>query len=472
MTVAGTFEQRVLLGRDLVIARPSLWFDCFIWAILPTSLNVLRVLDPNGPKHVALVALLALLVKNLVFAPATSLHGLKSIYSTSVFKVVPARTILVIYLLVQILFIADIRALGSYYTFSNAIANNVLLVFGPVALLTSLMIAETPERRTTIFRAFLLGYPLYMLINVGLFAAGMRSAVIEIEDDSNQVLGGLGLHIGRALLPLGYGKNGMGTLAAASLLICLFSWSRGWGWMARLAYVVLGLFSLVAIVLIDSRAALAFSFLAIGIALRARRSWRFVRLGKWIILAFPLVPILAVWMFDVINKAGGISFLIRGGDSGARLGVGTGRGAIWGAVLDRLSQPEWIDLVGYGNFGHIESRVSAAYAWVFNSLGGTINGVHNAFLQYVMDCGYLGGAIWLSMLFVLFSNLQRIGRERRVAGVELAMLAVSAFVYLQSQTEPLGTIYNPESLMLVIGLCIFSGAMSLSRAPAGGAVAR
>jgi hypothetical protein len=438
--------------------EPALWFDVIAWSILPTAMNLPMLLDPNGSKSLAIVVFITILAKNLLLLPATSYALAKEIYGGKVSEAIGKKSLTAVSLLALCLFFCIWRGLGESYTLSNTVSTSALFVLCPLALISSLLVAKTPAGINKIAIAFLLAAPLFVAANLILFAAGLRGVSPMIEDNSNQLLGLLGVNFGRVVFPMAFGKNGMGALAGASFVVAMLLGNLSASKAGKGFFFALAASSLAVMVMTDSRGSFMYALMTLAILFSIHRDHNRSRLLKRSIFLIPLVPVFAVWLFDFANKSGAFEFLVRPGSKGASLGVGTGRNVIWSAILERIADVEAIQFIGYGAFGQITSKVSAGYAWIFDELGGTSNSAHNAFFQYILDVGYLGAAIYLALLYVTFDALEK----KIIAGKDLGMkditvMAVCIYGLFQSQTEAYGTIYTPESLLILLGAGLLAG---------------
>jgi O-antigen ligase len=135
---------------------------------------------------------------------------------------------------------------------------------------------------------------------------------------------------------------------------------------------------------------------------------------------------------------------------GSKLGVGTGRQYIWDAALDEIANGNLIHLIGYGAFGHVQSKLSAAYSWIFNELGQTATSVHNTTLQVFFDMGYVGVFSWICLMCFLVSGSLRLSKAEGYRGPMTVLAASIVYLLIQAQTEVVVTIYTPEIIFYFI----------------------
>lgn len=433
--------------------------EILIWSTLPMLLNASRLLGDEGTRIFALAALLWITFSNLLLKPALSYGIYKAVYKESFLRKIDPGLFLITIALSALLVITYTRALGTFYTANNWIANTGMQILLPVALLASLSSAPTIQARNRTIYAILLSLPIYVVANVLLHFGGLSSnAPITpalAEDSLNQTLALIGLSQPRVEFPLTYGTNIFGSISAASTLICFFFITTSKKISGKAVFGFGLIFCLTALILTDARAATAATLLSAAIAI-----WICKRPGRAVyvqilIIIIPLMPFLAHRVFYWLNNATTFSFLIRPGELGGRLGVGTGRGYIWASFESHFFAFDWQHIFGYGAFGHMASNVSVNYSWIFNTLGNTQMGAHNAFLQYLVDSGYVGATIWITFLFVLTKKLAEISIETP-KHIQQCFMGLILLILIQSQTENTGTLYSPELTYFLISSAIIA----------------
>jgi hypothetical protein len=267
----------------------------------------------------------------------------------------------------------------------------------------------------------------------------------------------------RTKFPLTYGTNIFGTIAAASTLICFFFTATSEKILGKMLAGTLLFTCLSALVLTDARAATVSTIFCITAAVWINKRPSRIKLAQALVLISPLIPFIAYRVFSWLNNSDAVGFLIRPGELGGRLGVGTGRGYIWESFAAHFENFEWVHLFGYGAFGHISSNISANYSWIFNSIGNTEMGAHNSFLQYLVDGGYTGAAFWLIFIFVLAMKINS-ASNTMPKPIKLSYLGLILLVVIQSQTEITGTVYSQEITYYLVCATIIAGFFNIKNA--------
>jgi hypothetical protein len=441
-----------------MIHRP--WLTAALWMSLPTVINAPLLIDRGGTKIAGLAFLLGIMLLNAVVVPAMSIRKTKLLYRKKLEDHCDIGVLVMVAAMAILLTVSVFRALGVSFTFSNTFANAGLIVLTPLALAMSMVQAETRENRQFLMYAVLLALPVYVAANVTLFALGFsnQGSVAEamVDERANQTLGLIGITATRVAFPLTSAVNGFGVVAAASALISFFLslYSKGW---IRFGAITLLPITLSAIILTDARGA-ALAAIMMGTAtVIVLRFPKLLNFNFLLIGLTPFLPSLGYRFFEAANNGTVLAFMIRPGAQGARLGLGTGRGEIWKAILNFFSDFEPIHLIGYGAYGQITSHASRAYAWVFNDFGQTTASCHNTFLQYLLDTGYLGAALWLAFVTVLTLQARK---ALSIPDLPIASKALITCVPLLtvglSQTEVFGTLYTPEILLLILSALVAS----------------
>jgi hypothetical protein len=137
-------------------------------------------------------------------------------------------------------------------------------------------------------------------------------------------------------------------------------------------------------------------------------------------------------------------------DRSSRSDVLTGRGELWGSVLDLIAERP---VFGYGvgalrSGGAVQSSVSSAAGW---SGGGS----HNALLEASLSAGVVAGALWLAALVLIVRSA-----IRRSGAYGALLLALSVLVAATSLTEA-GPAGLSSAWFLMVALSVATSSDSL-----------
>jgi O-antigen ligase len=101
---------------------------------------------------------------------------------------------------------------------------------------------------------------------------------------------------------------------------------------------------------------------------------------------------------------------------------------IWGHMFDEFSNMKPIHLVGFGAFGPAVTGLCYDYGWMWSEP--ELVALHNTYLQYLIDFGYIGLLIFLAMTINIFKIL---GKTNKVVGkksIRVFHPAMAAMLYL------------------------------------------
>lgn len=443
--------------------RPSVMLDAMVISLIPVAMNVLRLLDPNGSKLPAVLLLLLIVFKNILFLPGVSWQYQKAMYGSKIDANFQISVLLPLTLLLVLSCVAVGRGLGGYYTLTNFFSNLALMMIGLLALVTAFTNARNTEERECLLKSAPAGLVILVLANLAGFAAGFASTPILSEDRLNQTLAIFGVTVGRVSFPLTVGTNAFGSVCALAAISSFAFWA-GRGRVRKLVTLFLFVCCFVALIAVDSRAAMAAMFIAGIWLILLRRLPRWKYLPLLLILFSPIMPFLLAALFSAINDQGFLSGLIRSGAQGARLGVGTGRQYIWSSAAEQIANADFIHLIGYGAYGQVQSKFSMTYSWIFNELGQTAASLHNTALQNFFDMGYVGVVVWIACLWSVMSSYIRISASQNFRGPFSIILASLTYLVLQAQTEVVVTIYTPELLFYFMTVAVSVASASKSAA--------
>lgn len=214
-----------------------------------------------------------------------------------------------------------------------------------------------------------------------------------------------GFEIERARFSLASGVNSFGMVACISFLVGWFLFFRkNVGFSQRLPMVIVMLLSLVAIFCVDSRASLlmcvfgAVVFPIMFFLLRGRIAY--------LTIIIPFLPIFLVLFLQLFGGEFG-QFMSRDGSEASNLSA---RGIIWTLSLQKLSDLDIMDFVGYGLYGQKTAEVSTQFVnFGFGRIADfDLISLHNSYLQMIFDVGYIGFAVFMLVNYFAVVKLVRL----------------------------------------------------------------
>jgi hypothetical protein len=287
---------------------------------------------------------------------------------------------------------------------------------------------------------------LYMLAslcaaNSVLWMIGVRNGAEAGNIAASQpasILGALGIEMKRAYLPLTWGINAFGTVAAAIVCAGLVLFIRGGRNDRGKALLILAP-SLACILLADSRAAIGNAVAAAIIACYVKWSARTMVV---LVMVGMTVLFMNLGLLDQLDLAG-----IHRLDASAL----SGRELIWAPAIAEILNPSNAHIFGFGHYGHFVSKVSLGYASVLAGWGDTPETihVHNTYLQGFLDTGYMGIAVLIGFVITAmkaFSHEAETSVDARICLALLIFLSVLGFSEITFQA------YVPWNFILVLAI--------------------
>jgi len=300
----------------------------------------------------------------------------------------------------------------------------------------------------------------FVAMNLAMSAFGMGS-----RGGGLWILGLIGVHGERLTFPMMRGPNSGGSIAGAAMaaaFLTSFAFLRRQSTIAAIALSG-GLLSLAGVLLTDSRGGFLVALAVIGLVIALPSAM--LGILQWLFVIPPLIPLFN-WLAEDLTQGPGLSRLLgpldRGGSFMARI-------ATWRAALMELAHPRWIHLIGYGYKGDVASDVAQAAGAAVSPTRDIILGPHNVVLQYILDNGYIGAALFLFVLFLTIRRLARMAEADPRSGARPA-LGVMVYLALLGTIERVPTVYSPELFTVFLFIVIFTlFAPEDEKAAAGGA---
>ncbi|MES2474691.1 MAG: O-antigen ligase family protein [Verrucomicrobiota bacterium] len=154
----------------------------------------------------------------------------------------------------------------------------------------------------------------------------------------------------------------------------------------------------------------------------------------------PVIPIMVAVVIAFVPAVRERMLQGFGGETGGMVeqtdasSVTSGRDRIWPLVIDEIKQSPW---VGYGRNAMQRTGLSS---WALDHLGEVFGHPHNAYLEYLLDNGYLGFLCGMPIYWLLFRRNIQLFRSQNdqiyevVGGVGLALLMALLIAGVGAQT--------------------------------------
>ena len=301
---------------------------------------------------------------------------------------------------------------GTFYILSLVVT---LAIFG-IFLFLAFRIGALQSRISELKKAVVLSLGFYVMSNLIFFLVGIIPPdTIYLTDFPAQILSMIGIKTHRVLFPMTSGINYYGSLVGVTLLglslILKIAVSR----FEKLVIILMILSCFISLFLVDSRGAIIITCISI---LMAILPWKVFLIARWfpfflstiIVVAFTFIP---GFLEDPMSKLNRPELEMKTENSSTAesdcnlfnkntSGVLSNRPIIWKAGFDELSNFKPIHLIGYGFRGQVASGVSRNYVCLFTSIViSEFASLHNIWLQTIIDVGYLGLIITITLLISL-----------------------------------------------------------------------
>jgi len=294
----------------------------------------------------------------------------------------------------------------------------------------------------------------YVTINVvfhflGITSSAKRLFAMYTKGTSEALmLSSLGIKTDRVLFLMTTGLNEFGLICGSVIVIWSLIFFNSTN-SAKLKFVsVLFLFfALCGILLTDSRAAVLFLLFTVLFFALVKHYWKIIAFAFFLL---PVVIPLFLFNIDVISEHAmeyNVTSVARNPDEVKQL---AGRYIVWDNAFKFLSEFSLTHVVGYGLFSQAISGLSIEYY----SLGKLFQNpdrvtLHNSYLQYLLDVGYIG---MLVFLLAYYSVLKKLNRLRKCNSNIIYTIAIAFlfFMGLTSLFEISLTLYNISTAFIVL----------------------
>lgn len=433
-----------LRGKDRGDGTP----DNLLVMLAASSIVLLRLPTLYGGNAARVVVLLPLVFALVWMAPAAQVRG-------------RSLTAILTGLFLTCLAIALARGTRDQVNSSAVSAAGDILNYSLVATLGYTLITSAPDRRQRERRltAICLAPGIYCVANLALHFAGfspVQAASVALGGQA-ELLSTVGISATRVQFPLSNSINNFGVVAAAGFAAALLLAVRATGIRLRVTAGVVSLLSLYCLALSDTRGALITAIL-VTVLVGAR--W----VKRWYLaaIAIPFMPLIVISGLSIVGASSASSSLSR---SAGDVSSGNGRLDIWRGAWETIRVPhvEW--LIGYGAGGQITSGASLNYAYIFNGQPDPVGAhTHNLAIQTVLDTGYIGLALLVSVLVCALVQLARRFRSRE-SWPAAAALTIIVVITLSGATEVTPTYIARDALL--VSLLVIGAAAGLGAADVG-----
>lgn len=451
-----SFDNKVLaLKSQVAPPRWVLLLDMLIISILPLLSSIDLATGGKLSRIYYSLLLIGLLMIKIIILPAVSIHYMRAQQAAIGYLITGKNKLwIALFLYLLVIFVAHMRGM-----FNGTMPSSAFMGFALWTLSTfffvylSLAMHMLAGRENYLFAAFFGGLALYLCVNFAAYAAGFHgSMTTEGDYGGNRLLSFVGISGDRISFPISSGPTAFGPIAGMlttiGLCLLIFPNTR----MQRFFGFLAALLGLVGVFLVDSRSALVSIPMAFFLAYSFTRSAKLRKTLLVFVVLLPFVPLIMVGIVQVLSQTEIAAVFQRQSGFAQKLGVASGRENIWLSVIHLFANPDPIHFVGFGAYGHIISGVSKEYSWVFNQAGAALATAHNASLQVLLDCGYIGVAIWVVLVYrVQKATLQSVDFVR-FPDAALLLSATSFYFIISGFFDVSTTFYQADTFPLFLGV--------------------
>lgn len=452
-----SLDRKVLAVKSRVAPpRWILFLDMLIFCMLPLLSCIDIATDGKLSRIYYSLLLIGLLLIKLIVLPAVSIHYMRA-QQTAIGYLITGKNKLwmALFLYLLVIFIAHIRGFftgtmpfGAFFGFALWALSTFVFVYLSVAMH---MLAG---REKYLIGAFFGGLALYLCVNFVAYALGFHGTIAALPSEygGNRLMSLIGLSTNRLTFPISSGPTAFGPIAGmlTTIGLCLLMFSKSK--LQRFAGLLAALLGLIGVFLVDSRSALVSIPMALVLAFSFARSAKLRKVWLAFAVLLPLVPLIMVGIVQIMSQTEIAAVFQRQGGFAQKLGVASGRESIWMSVMHFFANPDPIHIIGFGAYGQIISGVSREYSWVFNQAGAALATAHNASLQVLLDCGYVGVAIWVLLVYrVQRAALQSVDLAR-FPDAALLLSASSFYFVISGFFDVSTTFYQADTFPLFLGI--------------------
>ncbi len=363
------------------------------------------------------------------------------------------KKILVIFILFTGIWILGfIRTISYTITFESYYLAEYLLTLIVLGSYLFLVLAYHTDidKRRRLLQGIFYAFGLYLSTNLLLYSFGGESVEFTyLAKYPAQILSILGISINRAMFPMADGINNFGILSGAVTVSLIPLCSSRINLSAKLFSWVLILSNICVVLLSDSRGAIIYSILTLLIMVIPSKLFKILRWSPFLISFFPTLiliisPSLLKQNIIIFNRPETLwdenkSLTISTDECNKYLqqsgGFLSNRPVIWEIVINELHDIKIIHLIGYGVRGQVVSSISNSYSCLFSSYRyPTLASAHNGWLQIILDVGYIGLGIILTLLVMIIRKLSDLFKDTKDDTYK-CMLAGLIYIVLSGTLE-------------------------------------
>lgn len=274
---------------------------------------------------------------------------------------------------------------------------------------------------------------LFSLINLVFFFLSIKGEQDFVTGEA-VFLQNIGIYIDRVKFYLALGTNNYGSIVGVFFTMCctyivLFK---------RNLFITLAFFTfLITILLTDTRASIFYSILLLFFIILFSKKILRIKYAKWFPYMMFIGPFLLILSFTFL---GSDSLFIREGED---FQTGNHRLLIWGISLNDLSSFKFIQLIGYGEYGILQTSSANKLSYLMNRDEYYFLHPHNSLIVSIIDNGYLGLLTYFLLIYNAIKSI--VNNWEYLKYLQLILLSAFLYFILIGLTETIYGFYYPNS---------------------------
>ncbi len=292
---------------------------------------------------------------------------------------------------------------------------------------------------------------LYIILNLFLYLVGVQNPLnlyAAIAESKMALL--FGINTERVLFPISSGINHFGVITGLSLTILLLykKYYLEYKYKKLLVYGLI-ILNLIVLILADSKTALIMPFF-VYVLIHLLENFGQLQKIKWLPFLLPFMPVLLLLSLQLISNTELANLISRRpGD----IESATGRNIIWGFLVSGLSNFDFSDIIGYGQYGHVTYGITEKWQYFFsNSTDTKTMSGHNMSLQLIYDIGYLGFMIFM---FLNYHMLNILIKLKHIYRINYVLIGSIIYLLVIGTTESSISLYFKENLILYMFIVVY-----------------
>lgn len=292
---------------------------------------------------------------------------------------------------------------------------------------------------------------LILIVANFIFYIILNSSSIGAADMGRAVmLSNIGIYVRRASFLFSPGNNAYSSIVGFFLVLSIY----GFLFKVKRTVVIIGFFfAVITLLLSDTRSSFIYPFvifIPLFYFLKKIKKIKKIFFFNFLPLIVIFGPILLISVMTILATIPELSFLQRSEND---FETGNSRIVIWTISLIEFLNFKTTHLIGYGEFGHYQSRASFLWSYIFYGWENPeLTTSHSILFTILFDYGYLGLMFVIYYQFKIMSLLKKNWEGNK----EMCIMLLSFFIYwnLMGLTESFFGFYEKTTMIMFIFISV------------------